>query len=347
MEKYIDQNRLRQVFFILIILALGIVLFWQLYFFIPAVLGAITLYMVMRRWMFYLTEKEKWRNGWSAFFLIFISFVVILLPIGLLVDLLSEKVTYLITNSNEIIASITKVIRNLEQKIGQEIISDKNLNKLGEMVSQRIPQILGATFNTLATIFFMYFILYFMLVRGREMENRLYEYVPLKDENVNLLRKDIHNIVISNAIGIPVIALLQGIVGIIGYLILGVDSPWFWFVITCITAMLPVIGAALAYLPIAIIFFAKGDNGHGIAMLIYGLGVIGTVDNVFRFALQRKIGNIHPLITVFGVIIGIQLFGFIGLVFGPLLISMFLLLLKIYGNEFIIKKRDVTQSIEN
>jgi predicted PurR-regulated permease PerM len=65
------------------------------------------------------------------------------------------------------------------------------------------------------------------------------------------------------------------------------------------------------------------------------------VDNLFRFLLNKKLGDIHPLITIFGVIVGIQLFGFIGLIFGPLLISMFLLLLKIYSSEFITKRREM------
>ena len=69
-------------------------------------------------------------------------------------------------------------------------------------------------------------------------------------------------------------------------------------------------------------------------MLIFGYGVIGTSDNIFRFWLQKKIGDVHPLITVFGVILGINLFGFIGLVFGPLLISVFILLIRIYRLEF-------------
>lgn len=69
-------------------------------------------------------------------------------------------------------------------------------------------------------------------------------------------------------------------------------------------------------------------------MLIYGFGIIGTVDNIFRFMLQKKMGDVHPLITVFGVIIGLNLFGFIGLIFGPILISMFILLVKVYMNEF-------------
>jgi predicted PurR-regulated permease PerM len=82
-------------------------------------------------------------------------------------------------------------------------------------------------------------------------------------------------------------------------------------------------------------------------MIFYGFGVIGTVDNVLRFSLLKKIGNVHPLTTVFGVIIGLNLFGFIGLIFGPLLISLFMLLLKIYSTEFITKQRDINKIMEN
>jgi predicted PurR-regulated permease PerM len=65
------------------------------------------------------------------------------------------------------------------------------------------------------------------------------------------------------------------------------------------------------------------------------LGVIVTMDNVFRLWLQKRIGNVHPLITLFGVFVGVPLFGFIGLIFGPLLISIFILLMRIYRVEFI------------
>jgi len=336
----IHQNRIRQIFFLVIIVLLGLLLFLELYTFLPALLGAVTLYIVMRKWMFYLTIIRKWRKGWTAALLMFLSLIVILLPLGVLVNMLSSKITFAVQHSNELVASLKKIVTDLEQQFNIEIASDANINKLGNFITSSIPRLLSATFNTLGTIFFMYFILYFMLVNGRKMESDIYEHIPLKDENVNMLGKEVKNMVLSNAVGIPLIAIIQGIVAVIGYLIIGVKEPWFWFVVTCITAMLPVVGAAFAYIPLAIIFFANGDTGKGIFMLIYGFGVIGTVDNVFRFTLAKKIGNVHPLVTVFGVIIGLSVFGFIGLIFGPLLISLFLLLLRIYGSEFITKQRE-------
>ena len=337
----IHQNRIRQIFFIVIIVLLGLLLFLELYIFLPALLGAVTLYIIMRRWMFYLTLKKKWRKGWTAALLMFASLIVILLPIAVLINMLSSKITFAIQHSNELVSALKTVVADIEQRFDIEIVSDENINKLGNFITGGIPRLLSATFNTLGTIFFMYFILYFMLVNGRKMENDIYEHIPLRDENAEMLGKEVKNMVLSNAVGIPVIAVLQGIVALIGYLIIGVKEPWFWFVVTCITAMLPVVGAALAYVPLAIIFFANGDTGKGIFMLIYGFGVIGLVDNVFRFTLAKKIGNVHPLVTVFGVIIGLSVFGFIGLIFGPLLISLFLLLLRIYSNEFITKQRQI------
>jgi predicted PurR-regulated permease PerM len=346
-NQVIDQNRIRQFFFILIILMLGILLFLQLQSFLPALLGAITLYVLLRGWMFSLTEKKKWRKGWTAILLMFLSMIVILLPVGLLVNMLSSKVSYAIQHSEELVDALKKVVVNIENRFDVTLASEENINKLGGTIAQTLPKILGATFNTLSTIFFMYFILYFMLVNGRYMENVLYEYIPLKDENVGKIRKEVTTMVASNAIGIPLVAFAQGVVGLIGYLIIGVKEPFFWFGVTCIAGMLPVIGAALAYIPLIIIFFANGQNWQGIAMAIFGFGVIGTVDNVLRFSLLKRLGNVHPLTTVFGVIIGLNLFGFIGLIFGPLLISLFMLLLKIYSSEFIAKQRSVNKIMEN
>jgi len=180
----------------------------------------------------------------------------------------------------------------------------------------------------------MFFILYFLLTQAKQVENGISNWLPLNEQNSQLLRKDTNKLVLSNAIGIPLIALAQGIVGLIGYLIIGISEPWFWFAVTAITAMLPVVGAALAYIPLGLLQFANGDISKGVIVLLFGFIIIGSVDNVFRFWLNKKLGDIHPLITIFGVIIGVNLFGFIGIIFGPILISLFLLLIKVYSNEY-------------
>lgn len=339
MHNTIDQNRLRQIVFLLLIAGLGMLLFIQLYSFLPAALGAATLYILLRKSMFYLVEKRKWRPGAAALLLMFVSLILILLPIWMLVDMLYEKVTYAVSHANEWIAAIKQTIAQFETRYDIVLLSDENIARFGNAIQTAVPSILGATFNGLTAIFFMYFILYFMFVSGRTMEKMLYDYIPLQDHNVEKLEKEIHTMVVSNAVGIPVVAVAQGIVGLLGYWLIGVEEPFFWFGVTCIAGMIPVIGAALAYIPLTIMFLANGAIGQGIAMAVFGFGVIGTVDNLLRFSLLRKIGDVHPLTTVFGVIIGVNLFGFIGLIFGPLLISLFNLLLRIYSSEFLARQR--------
>ena len=340
LKNTIDSNLLRQIFFIAIILFLGIVLFRELKFFLSAFLGSVTFYVVMRERMFYLTEVKNWRPGTAAWVLMLLSFFVILMPIGLLGNILYAKISYVVTHSAETIESLKLLVIRLQEKVGYTLVKPANINELGTYIGELLPKVLGVTVSTLTLIASMYFILYFMLVNGRRMEEALYEYVPLKDNNVELIGSEIRTMVISNAIGIPLIALIQGIVGLIGYLIIGVSEPFLWFVATSIAAMLPVVGAAVIYVPLSVMLLAQGHTGQGIAMVIWGFGFIGLVDNLFRFLLNKKLGDIHPLITIFGVLVGVQLFGFIGLIFGPLLISMFILSLRIYSSEFIVKKRD-------
>jgi len=334
----IPNNAVRQVLLLLFILALGWILFIELRGFLPAFLGSYTLYIMMRKYMFILEGKYKWRKTWAAILLMVLSFIVILLPVYTLVNMLASKVSFAIQHANEVLLRIRDLIRDYEQRYDFNVLTDDNIQKITSWGAQTLPQVLGATLSTAIAIIVMYFILYFMLTEGRRMESKFYEWAPLKDENLLLLRNDLNKMVLSNAIGIPLIALLQGIVALIGYIIIGVPEPLFWFVVTAFTALLPVVGAALGYIPLALVLFAGGDNVRGLIVLVFGLGVIGSVDNIFRFWLAKKLGDVHPMITVFGVIIGVNMFGFIGIIFGPILISLFLIMIRIYANEFGMKK---------
>lgn len=340
----IDSNLLKQIFFIAIILFLGIVLARELWFFFSAFLGAVTFYVLMRQRMFHLVEKRAWKPARAAIVLMLLSFFVILVPLGLLGNILYSKISYVIAHSTELIDALKIAATRLEDKLGYKFLDANAFNKVGSFLAQLLPKILGVTFNSITLVAAMYFLLYFMLVNGRRMEKGLYEYVPLKDSNVELLGSELRNIISSSAIGIPLIALVQGVAGLIGYLIIGINEPWLWFVATTIAAMLPIVGAAVIYVPLTIMLLVQGHTGKGIAMGIWGFGVIGLVDNVFRLLVNKRLGNIHPLITIFGVVIGVQLFGFIGLVFGPVLIALFILLLRIYSSEFIVKKREAKEA---
>jgi predicted PurR-regulated permease PerM len=138
----------------------------------------------------------------------------------------------------------------------------------------------------------------------------------------------------SNAVGIPIVAIAQGLTGLIGYVIFGVKEFILMGALTAVTSVIPVVGSAIIYVPLALYQLSTGETWQGVGILIWGAAAIGSVDNIVRFWLQKRMADTHPLITIFGVMIGIPLFGFLGVIFGPLLLSLFFLLVKIYVDEY-------------
>jgi predicted PurR-regulated permease PerM len=334
MMKTLEPEKVRQFFFIVILTIMGIVLYTHLKSFLPSFLGAVTLYVLMRKYMRQMLER-KWKPASAAWLLMLFSFLVILLPVFIFVNAVSSKVGYVISHATELTGTLIEFLKNTESRLGYHFLNEETIRNLSGMALQELPLILGATVNSLVALVVMYFLLYFMLTNSKRMEDWMEDVLPLRKDNLHRVRRQMNQMVISNAVGIPVIAVLQGIAGLILYLILGIREPLLWFALTAFTSILPLVGSALTYIPLSIIQFASGESTKGIIILVYGLGVIVTMDNVFRLWLQRRIGNVHPLITLFGVFVGVPLFGFIGLIFGPLLISIFILLMRIYRVEFI------------
>jgi predicted PurR-regulated permease PerM len=133
----------------------------------------------------------------------------------------------------------------------------------------------------------------------------------------------------GNVLGQGLICLVQAISLGIGFLVFGLPDPFFWATITFFISFLPVIGAPIVFVPAGLISLAYGDTTSGYGILIWGFVLVTNIDNLLRYFISKYFADTHPLITIIGVIAGIPVFGILGLVFGPLLISWFLLLLKI------------------
>jgi predicted PurR-regulated permease PerM len=173
-----------------------------------------------------------------------------------------------------------------------------------------------------------------MLTNRSELRKSLSEYIPISEKNLKIIGSESQAMVRSNAIGIPLVAISQGIIALLGFLIFGIQDPFFWFIIVTIGSMIPFIGTLVGILPVFILTISSGNEFAAWGILIYGFVVVGFTDNVIRLFILRKLDDVHPLITLIGVIVGVPLFGFIGLIFGPLLISLFLIVVRIYKKEF-------------
>ena len=334
----IHPNKVRQFFFLAIILFLFVVIWQQMYFMLSAFLGAVALYVLARKLIFKLIMHTKWPRWLVALFIMIVSLVVIVLPFAWIITMLINKIEPYIIDKRPLLLMIGRIDVYLQSNFKLDLFTNANVEKAIVTATSLAPKILGSTLVTVSNLGIMYFILYFMIVKCNDMELWLRRNLPLQNRNSEKVLSEIREMVKANAIGIPVLAIVQGLVAMVGYMIFGVKDPVLWGIITGICSVVPLVGSMLAWMPITLYLFASGNQGGGVGMLLWGLLVIGTSDNIFRFVLAKKLANVHPLITVFGVIIGVNLFGFMGLIFGPLLFSMFALFVRIYADEFGINK---------
>jgi len=332
--KPIDSVVIKQIALILLISVLVGLICWNLALFIPSVLGAVTLYIVCRRFNYYLIEEKNWKPWVASMFLMVASLIILILPVYFIVDMLVAKAGNAQVYMEKFNIFLEKIHQFVFKKVGFDILSKENITKVTNFAGTLSTKVLNTTVNTFTVIVSMYFILYFMFAKARLFEKIVARAMPFKRKNIQLLGDKFIKLVMANAIGIPVVALGQGLVALIGYWIFGCPSPMLLFALTAVASMLPVVGAAIVYLPVGIFMIAEEQTGPGVGILLYGLIIVGLTDNLLRFTLLKKLEDIHPLVTVFGIILGMNIFGFMGLIFGPILMSITVLLIQVYRDEF-------------
>lgn len=333
MKAKIAPRTIRQIFVLLLIIFIGILIFNELMPYLSGVLGAITIYVLLRKFMVHLVSKG-WNPDLAAGFLMILSFICILLPVAGIIFMLGNKVGEAVENSEQIAKVIKQYIDAIEAKYQFDLSTKINTTDISSWVSDNLENFAGSTFNVFLAIGLMYFLLYYMLTNRKQLRETLYEYIPISKKNLKIIGSEAQAMVRSNAIGIPLVAIAQGIIALVGFLIFDINDPFFWFTIVTVGSMIPFVGTLVGILPVFILTLSYGNTVGAWGILIYGFVVVGSTDNLIRLFLLKKIDGVHPLITLIGVIVGVPLFGFIGLIFGPLLISLFLIIVRIYKKEF-------------
>jgi predicted PurR-regulated permease PerM len=318
---------------------LFIFLFFSLNEFINAFLGALIFYVLFRKFMRLLVEKYKWKKWLASTLIIFISFLVIIIPLFGLLYVLIGRVQTILTYPQDVVMGYHTLIGKLNGIFNHEIINSSMVAEYSKTLAAEIPSILNSSLMLVGSLLMMYFLLFYLLTNIGNVETSFFSYLPFGTEGINILTKELHDMIFANAIAVPLIALGQGIVASIGFWIFGLNDPFFWGILCGCTSIIPVIGAGLIWLPAGFYMLGTAETELGIGILFYGVLVISTVDNIFRFFFAKWFADVHPIITILGVIIGLKWFGLAGLVFGPLMISYLFLLLKIYRKEFVTKEK--------
>ncbi|GAB3503987.1 AI-2E family transporter [Spirosoma knui] len=308
-----------------------------------AFLGAGILYVVFRPWFTALAIKRKWNRSLVTTLLIIFSVIVIILPFLTLSLLLIGRIQYYSQNADDIL----NLIHKAEDLTGFKVTSPQNVRQIVQQgasyASRLLPSLAGGALDFIVIIGLMLFTLYFMFVQQDAFQRGLQKYLPFKRDTQKELGESLKNNVNANVLGQALVSLVQGVLTGVTLWIFGVPDAPFWGVVGFFLAFIPILGTPLVWGPAGLIKLSQGDTGQGIGILVVGVIVIINIDNLLRIMLAKRMGDIHPLITLAGIVLGVPIFGILGLVIGPLLLSYFIVLIQVFERENKVQREEVAK----
>ncbi len=220
-----------------------------------------------------------------------------------------------------------------------------SIEKFPALVLKPITSALSSIPKIILHAFIILFITYYLLKDGHKLYDEIMKVLPIKKEHQDILVKSFKDVTYAVIYGHVIVALIQGALGTLGFIILGVPSPILLGAIMTITALIPILGTGIVWLPTAIILISSGiiqqSNSlqiKGVILLLYGALIISTIDNFLRPKIIGSKADVHPLLVLLGVLGGLAMFGFIGIIIGPVILAACIVMIKLY----LTRKADTT-----
>jgi len=207
------------------------------------------------------------------------------------------------------------------------------LQKSSNWMISGVTATLMETTNFIISLSMIILTMFFFFVDGKKMLTNLMYLLPIKDIYTKEIFNKFREISYTTMISTFVVAIAQGIVGAIGFAFIG--FPVFLAgVLVALLSLLPYVGSMIFYVPVGLYYILMGQTWQGIFILLWGFLIIGTIDNIIRAWMLKDKAQINPIFVVFAVLGGIVMFGFWGVVLGPLIVSVTVTILHIYSLEF-------------
>ncbi len=314
------------------------------------VMGAI--FALMLHWLYkWLLAKLKGRDSLAALLTVLAFVLVIIIPVGNFVALLVKESIDSLPKLEQRIASgeVSEAFNQTvdQLKVWQErflpfvdfssidfraLILDIG-RKFSNFIVANASVILSGTTNFIISLFFMLITMYYLLKDGERFVVRVMKLTPMPSKYDVRLFEKFRDMSRSTVLGSLVTAVAQGILASIAYAIAGLP-PLFLGVATGVASLIPVVGTGLVWVPVAIVLAIAGKWFAAIFLAAYGVLVIGLSDNIIRTYVIGSKTKIHPLLIFFSIFGGVALWGVLGIIFGPLLLSMILTVFHIYELEY-------------
>ena len=339
MESVLDIKRHSKYFFIatfLIIIIISFILAWP---FVSAILGAIVLaYLFYPVYSFLLRIMKN--ESTSAFCASLFVLLVLIMPFLFVANAVFNETTnffFAIESINFEELGVKYINKYLGQFFDENIdlasILEDSLNRLTISLIQGLDRFIFDIPQRILSGFVMFFAIFYLFKDGKKLLFTVKEALPLKRKYKEEISKKFADTIYATMYGIVVTALIQGVIGAFGLWIFGVPSPLLWGTVMAIFAMLPFIGSAFVWFPAAIYKLATNDTTNGVGLLIYGLLIVSTIDNIIRPRIIGSKSRVHPALVLIGALGGIKIFGIIGIVIGPLILAVLTVFFELYLSE--------------
>ena len=331
MNHKIIQNK-----FILILLAVALILsFFILRPFINVIVLACAFAVVFQPIYQKLLVFVNKKSGLAAALATFVVFILLFTPLILLATQITQEASTLygyITDSgggDKLIAKLNDVINKFSP--GHSIDVNQYARQALNWLLPNLYSLFSNSARIVLDAFIFFFALYYLFKDGHKLKNILVKMSPLLDIDDEMLFKKIGTAINTVIIGNLTIAIIQGIVTIIGFLIFGVPNATLWGSATVIAALIPGIGTALILIPAIAFLVLTGELLSAAGLTIWGIAAVGTIDNFLGPRIMGKGTNLHPLLVFLAVLGGIAFFGPMGILLGPIIISLLIALFDLYS----------------
>ena len=324
--------------------------------FLPTfITGAIIAYLSLplyRKVLVYIKNKNL-----ASFFVALFIVIIITVPFFILLGFVSKEAysTYMTLSNQNLGTNFLKVVCTNENSLTCNAVTwfvgflpENDLDYYMQTTIETITRFIITNFTKFITaiplrlrnFFVMIFVVYYLLKDNEIIGRRINNVLPLKETHKKHVLQKFHDIVVAVFYSNIAVAAVQGILGGIGFFALGVSSPLLWGFVMALFALMPYFGTAIVWLPAALnlIFTGYLQNNNsmitkGAILIVYGIFVISTIDNILKPKLIAKKADVHPILVLLGILGGLDLFGFIGLILGPVMLALLMTFVDIYEEE--------------
>jgi predicted PurR-regulated permease PerM len=333
-------KRTQTISFLVVLLAVFILVLMIFKPFVNILALALILAILFRPLYRYLLPRVKHPSIASGLTVLAIL-LIIFIPIWFFGQVIFNEVISLyeryhnggfVIDKGQIISSLPAQLQDVVQNVSTNI--NAFIGRLSSQAFASFSSVISNVTSFIVSFFMLFFVVYYLLKDGDKIKATLMDISPMSAHHEDKLFDKIVAAVNGVVKGSFLVALTQGVIATIGFFIFGVPEPFLWGMFTVLAALVPTVGTSLSIIPAVIYLAVTGHSAQAIGLIIWGAAAVGLVDN---FVGPKFVGNavkLHPVLVLLAVIGGLQFFGILGFLIGPILLAIFVALVDMYRSDF-------------